>query len=148
VTLPAHRFEHRKKRDPSDLGPPYIWCFDVDDTITAAPVQYARLSEALKAIGDKVVVVTGHGPKRTREQLLDAVGFAYDEIIIVDPGELGEGKAKVLKRLGAFFMFDDRIEFGPEILRVCPVAFQYEEPPGDSKPKKDAEAAAKALKKT
>jgi hypothetical protein len=152
--LPAHRYrdraeaEDRKKPKPkaADLGPPYIWAFDVDDTITSAPQRYKRLSEALKAIGDKVVVVTGHGPVETREHLLEAVGFQWDEIIIVDPGEFGEGKAKALKALGAFMLFDNEVAFGPAIIAVCPVAFQYVEPPGDSHPTKDAKAAAKALK--
>lgn len=40
---------------------------------------------------------------------------------------------------------DDHVEFGPEIIKVCPVAFMYVEPPGDDHPKKDAKAAAKAL---
>lgn len=149
MTLPAHRFrdrEHRKKPDAS--APPYIWTFDIDSTITAAPRQYARLAGALKAAGDKIVCVTGHGPEATRKELLDSLGFPYDEIIIVDPEEDGSGKAKVLEHLGAWFHFDDRVEFGPEIIRVCPVAFQYVEPPGDSHPKKDALAAAKALKKS
>jgi hypothetical protein len=150
MTLPAHRFrdrEERKQKHPSELGPPYTWSFDIDDTITAAPQRYARLAAALKAQGDHVVCVTGHGPVETREHLLEALGFPYDEILIVDPGEFGEGKAKALKALGAFMHFDDNVNFGPEIIRVCPVAFQYVEPPGDSHPKQDALAAAKALKK-
>lgn len=150
MTLPAHRYRDRaeERKKPAELGPPFIWSFDIDDTVTAAPQRYARLAEALKANGDKIVCVTGHGPVETREHLLEALGFPYDEIIIVDPGKDGAGKAKALKHLGAFMHFDDRVEFGPEIIKVCPVAFQYVEPPGDSHPKKDAKAAAKALKKS
>lgn len=150
MTLPAFRYRDRveERKKPADLGPPYTWAFDVDDTITSAPQRYTRLSEALKALGDKVVVVTGHGPKETREHLLEALGFQYDEIIIVDPGPYGEGKAKALKHLGAFMLFDNEVAFGPEIIRVCPLALQYVEPPGDSHPKQDAKKAAKALKKS
>jgi len=135
--------EDRKKT----LKPPYVWSFDIDSTITAAPQQYARLATALQAQGDKIVCVTGHGPKQTRKELLDTLGFPYDEIIIVDPGDVGKGKAKALKHLDAFMHFDDRLEFGPEIIKICPVAFQYVEPPGDDHPKQDAKKAAKALKR-
>ena len=155
MTLPAFRYrdraeaEDRKKHpEPDELGPPYTFVLDIDDTITAAPAQFRRLAEAIKALGDHVVILTGHGPKHVRETLLAELGIPYDEIVIVDPGEFGEGKAKALKALGAFFLFDDRVEFGPEVIQVCPVTFQYVEPPGDSHPKKDAKAAAKALKKT
>lgn len=149
MTLPAHRFEGRKKqKKPAELGPPYTWSFDIDSTITAAPQRYVRLATALRAQGDHVVCVTGHGPKETREHLLEALGFPYDEIVIVDPGPYGEGKAKALEALGAFMHFDDDVAFGPEIIKVCPVAFQYVEPPGDSHPKKDAQKAAKALKES
>jgi hypothetical protein len=140
--------EERKHPNPEDMGPPFTWAFDIDDTITSAPHQYRRLAEALKADGDHIVCVTGHGPKETREHLLQALGFPFDEIIIVDPGEFGEGKAKALKALGAFMLFDNEVAFGPEIIKVCPLALQYVEPPGDSHPKADAKKAAKALKAT
>jgi len=153
MTLPAHRFrdrEDRKKAEPADKGDatdgPRIWSFDIDSTITAAPQQYARLATALKAQGDKIVCVTGHGPKHTRQELLDSLGFPCDEIIIVDPGNDGSGKAKALDALGAFMHFDDHVEFGPAIIKVCPVAFQYVEPPGDDHPKKAAKKAAESLK--
>ena len=129
----------------STKGDTHIWTFDVDSTITAAPKQYARLASALQAAGDKIVCVTGHGPKSTRKELLDTLGFPYDDIIIVDPEVDGSGKAKVLDKLGSWFHFDDHIEFGPEIIKVCPVTFQYVEPPGDNHPKKDAVKAGKAL---
>ena len=105
-----------------------VWTFDIDKTITAAPEQFARLATALQESGDRVIVVTGHGTKQTREELLDALGFPYDEIMIVDPEIDGSGKAKALKRLGAYFHFDDRIEFGPSIIDVCPVTFQFRMP--------------------
>ncbi len=136
----------KDKGEPDQSGPPYTWTFDIDGTITSAPRQYARLAEALQAIGDKVVVVTGHGPARTRADLLTALNFPYDEILVVNPTDDGSGKRKALDELGAFMHFDDRIEFGPEILKVCPVTFQYSMPPGDEKPRKDAKKAAKALK--
>ena len=71
MTLPAHRFrdrEHRKK--PDATAPPYIWTFDIDSTITAAPRQYARLAGALKAAGDKIVCVTGSTNEITTEPRL------------------------------------------------------------------------------
>jgi hypothetical protein len=119
----------------------HVWTFDIDSTITAAPKQYARLASGLKAMNDQIVCVTGHGPQDTRKELLDALGFPYDSIVIVDPEEDGAGKAKVLEHLGSWFHFDDHVEFGPEIIKVCPVAFQFVEPPGDIKPKKAAKAA-------
>ena len=91
------------------------------------------------------MVVTGHGPVATRQALLDAVGFVADEIVVVDPGSEGEGKAAALKELDAFFCFDDKVQFGPDIIAVCPVTFQYVMPEGDKKPHKAALKAAKAL---
>ena len=124
---------------------PHVWAFDVDDTLTVAPQQFARLSQALRAIGDRVVIVTGHGPVAARQALLDAIGFVADDIVVVDPGEFGEGKAKALEDLGAWFLFDDKLQFGPEVIAVCPVTFQYIPPEGDVKPKKASMKAAKAL---
>ena len=134
-----------RKKDKTPDGPPYVWSFDIDDTITSAPQRYSRLAHALRDAGDKIVCVTGHGPMDTRIALLDALDFPYDDIIIVDPGEFGKGKAKALKKIGAFMHFDDRVEFGPEIIKVCPVAFQYVEPPGDKASKKAAKKAADDL---
>lgn len=144
--LPAHRQPAERRKKDAKKDDVRVWAFDIDETITAAPGQYARLSEALHAVGDRVVCVTGHGPVESREELLDAIGFKADEIIIADPGKSGKGKAEVLAELGAFFCFEDSIEYGPEIVKVCPVTFQYREPHGDKKPKKSAKKAAKLLK--
>lgn len=131
MTLPAHRFRDREERKKDKK--PHVWTLDVDDTVTNAAPQYARLTRALKDAGDRIVIVTGHGPKAAREDLLDAIGIAYDEIVIVEPEPDGSGKARALKELGSWFHFDDRVQFGPEILKVCPVVFQYgeERQPGD-----------------
>jgi hypothetical protein len=118
---------------------------DLDETITAAPAQFARLSQALRALGDKVIVVTGHGPVATRQALLDSMGVVVDEIVVVDPTDDGSGKAEALRDLGSWFHFDDKIQFGPEIISVCPVTFQFVMPEGDKKPQKAATKAAKAL---
>jgi len=137
--------ESREKSD-GDEQESHIWTFDIDDTITAAPKQYARLSTVLRAAGDKVACVTGHGPEQTRAELLDTLGFEYDSIVIVDPEKDGSGKAETLKHLGSWFHFDNELAFGPEIIDVCPVAFQYVEPAGDVKPKKAAKHAEASLK--
>jgi hypothetical protein len=141
IELLTQQYTTRKKDDES-----HVWTFDIDDTLTSAPLQFARLATALRAMGDKVVIVTGHGPEATRKELLDAIGFPYDSIVITDPKD-GSGKAKVIKKLGGWFHFDDRIDFGPEIIKVCPLSLMYVEPPGDSNPKKDAEQAQEDLDK-
>lgn len=141
------KFLDAEQRDgEGDEPESHVWTFDIDDTITAAPDQYARLSELLRAAGDKVIVVTGHGPEQTRQALLDRLGFGYDAIVIVDPTKDGSGKAEALQHLGSWFHFDNEVAFGPEIIDICPVAFQYVQPPGDVKPKKAAKLAQKALK--
>ena len=126
----------------------HVWTYDIDDTVTAAPNQFARLIAALQAAGDKCVAVTGHGPAQTREELLAALGIKMDSIVIVDPEEDGSGKAKTLKHLESWFHFDNEVAFGPEIIQVCPVTFQYVEPPGDSHPKKAAQKAQDDLKRS
>ena len=137
--------ESRAADGQTDDTESHIWTFDIDDTITAAPQRYAVLTAALKAANQKIVVVTGHGTKETRENLLDALGVAYDSIIIVDPKEDGSGKAEVLKELGSWFHFDNDVAFAPEVIKICPIAIQYVEPPGDIKPKKAAKKAAAEL---
>ena len=126
----------------------HIWSADIDDTATACSKQFARLTHALRAAGDKVVFVTGHGPEDSRKELLDTLGIEYDSIVIVDPEEDGSGKAAVLKQIGSWFHFDNEVAFGPEIIKVCPVTFQYIPPPGDVKPKKAAKKAEKDLKRS
>ena len=139
--LPA---ENRDKDEDAGAGP--IWSFDVDNTITAAPKQYAWLSKAIRAAGGQVACVTASGPEQARKELFDAIGFECDAIVIVDPKDDGSGKAEALAHLGAWFHFDNKIEFGPELIKACPVAFQYFEPPGDHKPKKAAKKAQDSLK--
>lgn len=139
--------EQRKgDAEADDESEAHVWTWDIDDTITAAPRQHARIAQALRSLGDKVICVTGHGPEQTRAELLDVLAFPYDAIVIVDPQADGSGKAKTLKHLGSWFHFDNSLEFGPEIIDVCPVTFQYVEPAGDVKPKHAAEKAHKALK--
>lgn len=125
-----------------------VFGWDVDDTITGAAVAYPAIARALKAAGHKNVVVTGHGPERDRKALLDQLDFPYDEIIVVDPKSDGSGKAKVLETVGADFMFENDIAFGPAISEVCPITVLYTEPPGDKGAKKAAKQAAKNLKRT
>ncbi len=137
--------ENRAKNTTDEAQGP-VWSFDVDNTITAAPKQYAWLSKAIRAAGGQVACVTASGPEQARKDLFDAIGFECDAIVIVDPKDDGSGKAKALEHIGAWFHFDNKIEFGPEIVKACPVAFQYFEPPGDHKPKKAAKHAQDALK--
>lgn len=139
--LPYRRFERRAKTTSQR-----VWVWDWDETVTAAPLQHARLAQAVKQLGDKAIIVTGHGPRNAREEQADAIGFPFDDIVIVDPGKNGAGKAKCLEQLDAWFCFEDSVQFGPEIVRVCPVTFQYREVAGDIKPKKAAKKAAKILK--
>lgn len=143
------KFLNQENRDGDTQDESPIFTFDIDDTITAAPNQFAFISAALKAAGAKNVIVTGHGPENVRQELLDALDFMYDSIVIVDPEDDGSGKAKALKHLGSWFHFDNEVAFGPEIISVgIPVTFQFVEPPGDSHPKKAAKKAEKELKRS
>ena len=134
------------KSDDSDDDESHVWTYDVDETITAAPKQFARLIAALQSVGDKCIAVTGHGPEQTRTELLEALGIKMDSIAIVDPKADGAGKAETLQHLGSWFHFDNEVAFGPEIIEICPVTFQYLVPAGDIKPKKAAKKAQKALR--
>lgn len=127
--------------DPIDIADEpdesHVWTFDIDGTISVAVDQYVRLSTALKAIGDRCVVVTGHGPAEDRAKYLDVLGFAYDSIVVVDPQSDGSGKAQALQELGSWFHFDNDAAFGPEILEICPVTFQFNPAPGDDAAEED-----------
>ena len=140
--------ESRVADATTDGDESHIWTADIDDTATACPQQFARLTHALRSVGDKVVFVTGHGPEPARAELLDTLGIEYDSIVIVDPEPDGSGKAAALKHLGSWFHFDNEIAFAPAIIEVCPVTIQYIPPPGDIKPKKAAKKAAADLKRS
>lgn len=106
--------------------------FDVDETITSAPVVMAAISHALRQQGHKIYVITGHGPAETRAELLRILGFEYDELVVLDPKDDGSGKADYIQTNHIDFMFDNKDSFGPAISRVCPVTFMYDKPPATS----------------
>jgi 8-oxo-dGTP diphosphatase len=114
-------FEQRKKVKSSKR---LTFGIDIDGTLTAATEQYSAICASLRKRGHQVVVVTA---RPNAQDFLDAMGFEdYDDLVLVDRGDqVGEDKAKVLKKLKADFMFENRPESAPEIAAVCPVTLQW-----------------------
>jgi hypothetical protein len=144
LTLPAHRFEDRKKNDD---GPPYIHVFDYDETITGAPDQLARVATGLKALGDRVVIVTGNTSDRADivKQLAD-FGFPFDDLIQYDDtASNGLRRAEILKQLNAWLGFDNRVDRSYTYAKICPHLYLIAKPTSENKD--DAKGAKKGAKK-
>jgi hypothetical protein len=146
LTLPAHRFEERKKQAKGSR----VWFFDFDGTITGAPDQMTRVASGLRTLGDTIIVLTGNASPRAAlvKQLAD-YGFPYDELIqYQDDGTNGVDRAEYLKRFGAWGAFDNRIDRAPIFAEVCPhmyvIAAVADEAADTTK--KAAKQAAKAFK--
>jgi hypothetical protein len=128
----------------NDAGPaPLVFAFDLMDTITAASMQYGAISAALRTAGHRVIVITGSGPEAEVKALLTSVRFGYDDLVILDPGSDGSGKADYCKTHGVSFLFDDRIAFGPAMAKAgIPTTFMWDAGPSSNK------ETAKKLKDT
>jgi hypothetical protein len=93
-------------------------CFDLDDTISAAPDFYRALMEGLKAQGCEVHVLTGSPGPASQEELdvkkaqLESLGCGdcYDKLIVVGGPEdhVAEEKVNYMTHVGASALIDDR----------------------------------------
>lgn len=141
MTLPAHRFEERKKNKGA-----HCWSFDFDESITKAPAQLSRIAAGLKAQGDRVVVVTGNdGTRKELEERLGGYGFPFDGLVQYEDDESdGLRRAAILERLDVWGAFDDRTGRSPTYAKICPHFFVVAEPTGeDEDAAKGAKDAAK-----
>ena len=143
MTLPAHRFEERKKKNK-----PKVWVFDFDETITATPGHLRRIATALRAMGDSIVVVTGNDSPR--QELLDRLRndyqFPFDDLIqYADEESFGLRRAAILKELDAYGAFDDRSGRAYVLVDACSHFFVAAKPPKDATKgdKGDAKQAVK-----
>ena len=142
MTLPAHRFEERKKKDKHR-----VWTWDYDETITKSPDRCARIAKGLNKIGDHNVVVTGN--QSSRDQLvknLKDFDFPFDDLIQYEDDQTdGIRRLEVLEQLDAWGAFDDRAGRAPTLTQQCPHFFLSAEPSDEAKEK--AKGAKKAAKK-
>ena len=143
MTLPAHRYLDRAEERAKGGDDPKVWTFDFDENITTAPKRLARIAAALKAMGDRIVVVTGN--QAPREELVDRLtndyGFPFDDLIQYEDDQTdGMRRAAILKELDAWGAFDNRMDRGYTYAKVCPHFFLL------AKPNKDAEANTKGAK--
>ncbi|MCU1490423.1 MAG: hypothetical protein JWM85_1828 [Acidimicrobiaceae bacterium] len=145
MTLPAHRFEHRKKQSNGQR----LWLWDYDGTLTNAPEQLTRIALGLKALGDKNVVLTGN--EEPRADLLKKLadwGFPCDELVQYhDEGSDGLDRAEYMKQLDAWAGFDNRVDRAVVFSEICPIFYVVGKPIGERTPgiKQDAKAAAAAI---
>jgi hypothetical protein len=120
-----------------------VWTFDYDETITAAPKRCRRIAQGLRALGDKIIVVTGN--PSDRDKLIKALNdykFPFDDLIQYNDEEsFGLRRADILRELDAYGAFDDRAGRAVTLADVCPHFFVAAQPP------KDAEDAADGGKK-
>lgn len=147
MTLPAHRFEHRKKDD----GNSRVWVCDFDETITTAPKVIAHIATALKAAGDKFYVLTGNdSPRDDLLQRLKDYGIPFDDLIQYhDSQSDGIARAHYLKQLDAWCAIDNRIDRASTYVQACPHLFVMAEPPKVAEENADGskKKAKKAVKK-
>ena len=145
MTLPAHRFEERKKKNKG-----HVWTFDYDGTITGAPDQLSRIAQGLKAQGDTIVVLTGNTmARKDLLKTLDDYGFPYDEVVQYhDDDSNGVARRHYLKQFDTWGAFDNRIDRAVIFAPVCPHLYLVVEPSkGDEQDAKEA-GAKQAAKKT
>lgn len=153
MTLPAHRFrgrhlalvEDRKKND----GGQKVWTFDFDETITTAPKRCARMATAFRAIGDKVVVITGNQSPRSElvKRLTDDYEFPFDDLIQYhDLGTDGVQRAHVLEQVDAWCGIDNRADRAYTYAKVCPHFYLIAKPPGDDKDDASKKQAKQVVK--
>ena len=143
MTLPAHRFEARKKQGNGQR----VWLYDYDGTLTHAPEQLTRIAIGLKALGDRNIVLTGNEEPRADllKQLADW-GFPCDELVQYhDEGTDGLDRAEYMKQLDAWAGFDNRVDRAVVFADICPVFFVVGRPVGERSPgaKQAAKQAAK-----
>ncbi len=157
MTLPAHRFRDREEREKDGDDGSRTWCVDYDGTVTGAPDQMARIASALKALGDRIIVLTGNqSPRADLVKQLDAYGFPFDDLVQYhDDGTNGIERAQHLKQFGAWGAFDNRVDRAIILGKVCPHLYLIAEPTDDEKQaakdndsKKNAKQAAKAIKRS
>lgn len=137
MTLPAHRYEDRKK----GKGKRRVWTFDYDGTITGAPERLARIAQGLKDQGDKIVVLTGNQmARKDLLQALDDYKFPYDEVVQYEDNDSnGVARAEYLKQFGTWGGFDNRVDRAVLFAPICPHLYLVVEP--TKQDKKDAQHA-------
>lgn len=144
MTFPAHRFRDRAERvetrDGQGDGKTFVW--DFDETITKCPDRMSHIAAALRAAGDRIVVVTGNtAPRERLVQRLEDYGFPFDDLIQYANDESeGLRRAALLEQLDAWCAFDDRAGRAYTYAKVCPHLFLV------AKPSAEAEAAADGAK--
>jgi uncharacterized HAD superfamily protein len=96
--------------------------FDIDGTITAAPVAFAAIAKALLAAGHEVHVLTGTmdtalnaGHMQRRKEQLATIGFPYTHLTIVHAPLHVESKAAYCRDHDIVLMFEDSIPYGDAI---------------------------------
>lgn len=95
-----------------------IWCIDLDGTISVYPKQFIALMGALRAKGDKVIVLTGHDAPSTTTDIVNAkiaqlkqLGFReFDTLAVVchPGGDVADLKVKYMRHVGATALIDNK----------------------------------------
>ena len=143
MTLPAHRFEYRKKKKDDEK----VVVVDFDETVTKAPEHIAFLLTALRAQGCKIIILTGNGgPRKDLKKRLDDYGVPFDDLIQYnDEDSSGLVREKYLKQLDAWLGIDNRIDRAPTYVKACPHLFVVAKPTDENKD--DAKGVKKVVKK-
>lgn len=149
MTLPAHRFLERRKKDAGDR----VVVVDFDETVTKAPEHVGFVLGALRAAGCKVIILTGNAsPHNDLVQRLDDYGVPFDDLIQYhDEDSSGIVREKYLEQLGAWLGIDNRIDRAPTYVKACPHLFVVSKPTDEAKDdakggKKQAKKAAKDIR--
>jgi hypothetical protein len=114
----------------ADDDKPKNWVFDLDFTVTRAPRKLGRLARLIRAGNDVVIVLTANdAPRDELKQKLDELDFPYDRLETYKPDDDdGQTRADVLRKLDAWFAWDDKIARAPALVQACAHAFVITEP--------------------
>jgi hypothetical protein len=88
-----------------------VIALDIDDTITLHPAFFAAMSQAMRAAGHTIVIITLRESESLARQDLASMGIVFDRIVCATPDALAEHgyawKATVCRELGVDVFFED-----------------------------------------
>jgi hypothetical protein len=117
--------------------------FDIDDTITRCPQFFALISQALKAAGHGVYIISYRSGQGAVEQEMDSYGIVFDRVVLPSDEDFDrfgfyEWKVHACRELKIDIFFEDMPEvvnkLDPSVVTFVPYdpelgTLDYREPP-------------------
>lgn len=98
--------------------PPFIWCFDLNNTITDWAVALCAMMCALRNDGYRVIVLTGQAADTITPEIIDAklgelrkfgAQHCYDQLVVcaAPDGDVSDQKVAYMRSVGATGLVDN-----------------------------------------